>query len=94
MVKKRKVKWYRHVIRSNGLSKTILQGTVQGGRRQGRQRKRWTDNIAEWTWKSFAETMEPTTQALAHDRHRWGMVQSSSVQLPYTTLTGYGTSDQ
>ena len=61
-VKKRKLKWYGHVTRSSGLSKTILQGTVQGKRRRGRQRKKWTDNIAEWTGRNFAET-----QALAHD---------------------------
>ena len=29
------------------MAKTILQGTVQGGRRRGRQRKRWEDNIKE-----------------------------------------------
>ena len=39
----------RHVTLSSGLAKTILQGTVQGGRRRGRQRKRWEDNIKEWT---------------------------------------------
>ena len=27
----------------------ILLLTVQGGRRRGRQRKRWEDNIKEWT---------------------------------------------
>ena len=27
----------------------ILQGTIQGGRRKGRQKKRWEDNISEWT---------------------------------------------
>ena len=48
-VKRRKLKWYGHVTRSSGLAKTILQGTVQGGRRRGRQRKRWEDNITEWT---------------------------------------------
>ena len=32
-VKRRKLKWYGHVTRSSGLAKTILQGTVQGGRR-------------------------------------------------------------
>ena len=37
------------VSRSSGLAKTILQGTVNGGRRQGRQEKRWEDNIREWT---------------------------------------------
>ena len=31
---------YGQVTRSSGLAKTILQGTVQGGRRRGRQRKR------------------------------------------------------
>ena len=48
-VKRRKLKWYGHVKRSSGLAKTILQGTVQGGKRRGRQRKRWEDNIKEWT---------------------------------------------
>ena len=48
-VKRRKLKWYEHVTRSSGLAKTILQGTVRGGRRRGRQRKRWGDNIKEWT---------------------------------------------
>ena len=47
-VKRCKLMWYGHVTRSSGLAKTILQGTVQGGRRRGRQRKRWKDNIKEW----------------------------------------------
>ena len=36
IVKRRKLQWYGHVSRSSGLAKTILQGTVKGGRRQGR----------------------------------------------------------
>ena len=47
--KRHKLKWYGHVTRSSGLAKAILQGTVQGGRRRGRQRKRWEDNIKELT---------------------------------------------
>ena len=39
IVKRYKLKWYGHVSYSAGLAKTILQGTVKGGRRQGRQRK-------------------------------------------------------
>ena len=42
------------VKRSLDLAKTILQGTVKGGRRQGRQ-KRWEDNIREWTGLEFAK---------------------------------------
>ena len=40
IVKRRKLQWYGHVSRSSGLAKTIVQGTVKGDRRQGRQRKR------------------------------------------------------
>ena len=35
-VKRRKVQWYGHVFCSSSLAKTILRGTVKGGRRQGR----------------------------------------------------------
>ena len=41
---------------SSGRAKTILQGTVKGGRRQGGQRKRWEDNIREWTGLEFAKS--------------------------------------
>ena len=44
MVKRRKLQWYGHLL---GLAKNILQGTVNGERRQGKQRKRWEDNIRE-----------------------------------------------
>ena len=54
-VKRSKLKWYGHVSRSSGLAKTILQGIVKGGRRQGRQRKRWEDNIREWTGLELAK---------------------------------------
>ena len=47
LVKKRKLRWFEHVSRSSGSEKTILQGTVQGKRRQGIQEKRWEDNIKE-----------------------------------------------
>ena len=60
-VKRRKMKWYGHVTRSSGLAKTILHGTIQEGRRRGRQRKRWEDNIKEWTgleWNTILRKAE------------------------------------
>ena len=48
-VKRRKLQLCGHVSRSLGLAETILQGTVKGGRRHGRQKKRWEDNISERT---------------------------------------------
>ena len=60
-VKRRRLKWYRHVTTSDGLTKVILRGIVKGRRRRGRLKKKWADNIVEWTGKSFTET-----QAMAH----------------------------
>ena len=56
IVKRLKLLWYVHLSRSSGLAKTILQGTVKGGRRQGRQKKRWEDNIREWTGLEFEKS--------------------------------------
>ena len=47
----------------------ILQGTVQGGRRKGRQRKRWEDNISEWTGLGLGEALRK-----AEDREGWRKV--------------------
>ena len=58
IVKTRKLKWFGHTIRHNGLAKDCLQGTVQGGRKRGRPRKMWKDNIKEWTGLSFADTQK------------------------------------
>ena len=55
-VKRRKLQWYGHVSRSSDLAKTILQGTVKEGRRQGRLKKRWEDNIREWTGLEFGKS--------------------------------------
>ena len=54
IVKRCKLQWY--VSHSSGLAITILQGTVKGGRRQGRLRKRWEGNIREWTGLEFAKS--------------------------------------
>ena len=73
LVKKRKLRWFGHVSMSSGLAKTILQGTVK--RKRGRQKKRWEDNIKEWTGMDFARS----TRA-AENRSRWkGIVVNSSV---------------
>ena len=75
MVKRRKLQWYGHVSRSSGLAKTILQGTVKGGRTQGRQRKRWEDNIREWKGLEFARS-----QRAVEDSEKWRkLVAKSSV---------------
>ena len=56
IAKRRKLQWYGHFSCSSGLAKIILQGTMKGGRRQGRQKKRWEDNIKEWTGLVFGKS--------------------------------------
>ena len=57
IVNKRKLRWYGHISRSSGMAKTILQGTMKGARRRGRQKKRWEDNIKEWTGMGFGDSL-------------------------------------
>ena len=61
----KRLQWYGHVSRSSGLAKTILQGTVKE-RRQGGQRKRWEDNIREWTGLEFGKS-----QRAVENREKW-----------------------
>ena len=77
IVKRRKLQWYGHVSRSSGLAKTILQGTVKGGRRQSRQRKRWEDNIWEWTGLEFAKS-----QRAVEYRGKWRKLVAKSSAVP------------
>ena len=77
VVKRRKMQWFGHVSRSSGLAKTILEGTVKGGRRQGRQRKRWEDNIREWTGLEFAKS-----QSAVENREKWRKLVAKSSVVP------------
>ena len=48
---------------------------MKGGRRQGRRRKRWEDNIREWTGLEFANS-----QRAVENREKWRkLVAKSSV---------------
>ena len=47
IVKRRKLQ-YGHVSRASGLAKAILQGTVKGGRRQGRAVENRAKNGENW----------------------------------------------
>ena len=77
IVKRCKLQWYGHVSRSSGLAKTILQGTVKGGRRHGRQRNRWEDSIREWTGLKFTKS-----QRAVESREEWRKLVAKSSMVP------------
>ena len=66
---------YGHASHSSSLAKTILQGTVKGGR-QGRQRKRWEGKIREWTGLEFAKSHKAAEN---REKRRKQVVKSSVV---------------
>ena len=74
IVKTRKLRWYGHITRATGLANTIMQGTVPSGRRRGRPKKCWHDNIKEWTELPLAKTLR-----LAEDRDGWRKIIKTSV---------------
>ena len=76
-VKRRKLQWYGHVSRSSRLAKSILRSTVKGERRQGRQRKRWEDNIREWTGLECAKS-----QRAVENREKWRKLVVKSSLMP------------
>ena len=84
IVERRKLQWYGHVSRSSGLAKTVSQGTVKRGRKQGRQRKGWEDN-REWTGLEFAKS-----QRAVGSRGKWRKLVVKSSVVPQTTLADEG----
>ena len=85
IVKRRKLQWYGNVSRSSGLAKTILQGKVKGGRRQGRQRKKWEGNIREWISLEFTKS-----QRAVENREKLRKLVVKSSVVPQKTLAVKG----
>ena len=77
-VKRRKLLWFGHVTRHDSLAKTIMQGTIHGGRRRGRQKKSWMENIKEWTGLLMHQLLPA-----AADRVQWRRrAASASLRFP------------
>ena len=77
IIKRRKLQWYSHAFCSSGLAKTVLQGTVKGGRRQGRETERWEDNIREWTSLEFGRC-----KRVVENREKWRKLVAKSSVVP------------
>ena len=63
---KHKLTYFGHVVRGNGLEKSIMLGMGEGGRGRGRPRRRWMDEVTESTGMKIWEAQEA-----AGDRYGW-----------------------
>ena len=62
-----------------------MQGTVKGERRLGGQRKRWEDNIREWTGLEFGKS-----QRAVENREKWRKLVAKIICGAPTTLAVKG----
>jgi len=61
-IKQRKAKWIRHILRKKLLQKRIIQGMMEGTKRQKRRHKQLLDNVKETRryWKQKQEALDRT----------------------------------
>ena len=45
MALKLKLSYFGHIMRANGMEKSIMLGKIEGTRRRDRQRTRWEDGV-------------------------------------------------
>ena len=72
-VKRWKLAWFGHDTHHDSLSKTILRGTLEGGRRRGRQRKCRMENAKERTYLPMPELL-----TRASCRKHWKRISAES----------------
>jgi len=73
-----KLQYFGHVTRSSAgtLALTVLEGSVDGLRHQGRPKRQWMDDIEEWSGCSYIQLLSFFSSAsclvtLSQDMKHW-----------------------
>ena len=75
IVKRRKLQWYGHVSRPSGLAKTVSRHSERG--KKTRQRRRWEDNLREWTVLKFGKS-----RRAVENREKWRKLVAKLSMVP------------
>ena len=67
-MKSRKLKYFGHISRRASLEKDIMLGTMPGLRRQGGQRKEWSDDLVEWTVRTILDLVQKAEDRSVYQR--------------------------
>ena len=79
-IKKRKLQYFRHLIRQNGIQGLLLEGKIEGKRGHGRPRTIWMDSIKDWTGLKYGERVQR-----AEDWKEWRSMIANLLRVDGTT---------
>ena len=71
-IRKRKVKYFGHMVRQNGLQRLLLEGKINRKRGKGRPRLTWATNIKEWRGQTYVECVRA-----AENRQEWRSITAN-----------------
>ena len=71
----RKMRFFGHIVRKNGMKNRLMQGKMEGMPRRDRPATTWFQDLKEWTKLDIVAASQ-----LANDRERWRQIITKSQQ--------------
>ena len=80
---KLKLQYFGHLIlRTNSLEKTLMLGKIEGRRKRGQQKMRWSDNITDLMGMNLRKLQE-----IVQDRRSWCVAVHGVAKIGHDLVT-------